>query len=188
MYRFYFNCHHWKPTRDQWVYANRCLPSREIQRIDEYAYERDRKVHLLKFNVQNPIFRLLGHSPVKSVVIQFFIKFTFDEFELIGRNPKNFYRLWSLKESYVKWLDTILRINQQLPSDKIRFDEQMIFLNDYDQQLITLCLSTTNPCQLFVELTIDDILHGCTPFDENKQEYFISWERFQTKRQTDIFS
>ncbi|CAF0940087.1 unnamed protein product [Adineta ricciae] len=54
MYRFYFNCHHWKPTRDQWVYANRCLPSREIQRIDEYAYERDRKSnHLFDFNLSH---------------------------------------------------------------------------------------------------------------------------------------
>jgi hypothetical protein len=42
-----------------------------------------------------------------------------------------------------------------------------------------------NPCQSFVELNIDDILHGCTPFDKNKEDDLISWERFQMKRQTD---
>ncbi|UJR22041.1 hypothetical protein I4U23_025109 [Adineta vaga] len=270
MYRFYFNCHHWKPTRDQWFYANRCLPIVELQRIDEYAYQRDVKFVLIgqlliryllshvfqekssSFNIQRTKsnrpylqsndsfdFNLSHHNQLvciagtfngqigcdtmlyqskqlrKENYDLFRKKFTLNEFDFIRKNSKNFYRLWSLKESYVKWLgigigfpllrlnfhlqrenfsknqiisDTILQINQQLPSDKIRFDEQMIFLNDYDQQLITLCLSTTNPCQLFLELTIDDILHGCTPFDKNKQDHFISWERFQMKRQTDIFS
>ncbi|CAF1034337.1 unnamed protein product [Adineta steineri] len=33
MYRFYINCHHWRPTRQQWIYANRCLPIDELKRV-----------------------------------------------------------------------------------------------------------------------------------------------------------
>lgn len=47
MYRFYFNCHQWKPTCAQWIYANQCLPIDEIQRINGYAYKRDAKFTLI---------------------------------------------------------------------------------------------------------------------------------------------
>lgn len=258
MYRFYFNCHRWKPTNNQWIYANHCLPYEEIQRIDQYIYQRDVKFSLIgqlliryllnrifnkksssfviertqsnrPFIQTNPSFdfNLSHHNQLVCIAGTFNEKigcdtmiygiekpnyklfrrkFTTNEFELIEKNPLNFFRLWCLKESYVKYLgigiafnflklnfhlqtkdfsqnnfisDTILDIN---PNHHLRFDEQIINLTDNQQQLITLCLSRNNPCQLFVELNIDDILHGCTPFDENKPENFISWERFQLKR------
>jgi 4'-phosphopantetheinyl transferase len=265
MYRFYFNCHHWKPTSNQWIYANRCLPIDEIQRIDQYAFQRDVKFTLIgqlliryllnrvfqkksssfllqrtkshrPFIQSNPSFdfNLSHHNQLVCIAGTFDgqigcdtmnyrmdkirkellrKKFTINEYELIEQNPENFSRLWCLKESYVKWLgrgigfqfsrlnfhlstkdfnnkniisDTRLEIDHQLPHDNIRFDEQIINLSSDAQQLITLCLSMTNPCQSFVELNIDDILHGCTPFDENKNINLISWERFQMKKQTDI--
>ncbi|CAF3128730.1 unnamed protein product [Rotaria socialis] len=269
MFRFYFNCHRWKPTRDQWIYANRCLPIDELKRIDEYVLQRDVKFTLVgqllirfllsrvfnenitsfdikrskdnrpfieskpsfDFNVshhnrlvciagtfdgqigcdtmiyQGEHIKKLNYNLIRK-------KFTLNEYDCIMKNPSNFYRLWCLKESYVKWLgigvgfqllrlnfhiktnefnrakaiisDTRLEIDNKLISNNLRFDEQIIFLSDNEQQIITLCLSTNNHCQSFVELTIDDILRGCTPFHRNKEDDLISWERFQMKRQTDI--
>ncbi|CAF1086860.1 unnamed protein product [Adineta steineri] len=270
MYRFYINCHHWRPTRQQWIYANRCLPIDELKRIDQYVYQRDVKFTLIgqlliryllnhvfhekssSFRIQrtklnrpfsqlNPSFdfnlshhhqlvciagTFHGQIGCDTILYQtnqirkenyelFRKKFTLNEYELIKKKSSNFYRLWCLKESYIKWLgigmgfqllrlnfhmdetedlipnkiisNTILNIDNQLNTDNIRFDEQIIFLNDNEQQIITLCLSRNNHCQLFVELNIDDILHGCTPFDKNKEDDLISWERFQMKRQTDLF-
>jgi len=267
MYRFYFNCHRWKPTYDQWIYANRCLPIEEIQRIDQYAYQRDVKFTLIGQLLIRYLLNRVFHKNSSSFVIQrtkfnrpfietnpsfdfnlshhnqlvciagtfdgqigcdtmiyqteknrkinyelFRKKFTKNEYDLIEKNPLNFYRLWCLKESYIKWLgigisfqllrlnfhlqtnnfienniisNTILEIDNQL-NNNIRFDEQIIHLSNTEQQIITLCLLMNNKCQSFVELNIDDILHGCTPYHKNKQDKFISWERFQLKRQTDI--
>jgi 4'-phosphopantetheinyl transferase len=266
MYRFYFNCHRWKPTYNQWIYANRCLPIDEIQRIDQYAFQRDVKFTLIgqlliryllnrifheksssfsiertksnrpfirsipsfDFNLshQNQLVCIAGtfHGQIgcdtmiykKRNYELFKKKFHLNEYKLIEKNPLNFSRLWCLKESYVKYLgigipfqlsrlnfhlqtkdfsknniisDTILEIDNQLNNNNnnIRFDEQILNLSNNEQQLITLCLSNNNPCQSFIELNIDDILHACTPFDENKQNNLISsWERFQMKRQIDI--
>lgn len=267
MFRFYFNCHRWKPTRDQWIYANRCLPTNELQRIDEYAYQRDVKFTLIgqllirylltkvfhensqlfhiqrtqhnrpfidskpsfDFNVShhNQLVAIAGtfdgkvgcdtmiYSKENQTEVNYRLiekKFTKNERDFIMKNSWNFYRLWCLKESYVKWLgigigfqllrlnfhintnefdstkpiisDTRLEIDNKLVNN-IRFDEQVISLSDNERQIITLCLSTKHNCQSFVELTIDDILHGSTPFHNNKQDDLISWERFQMKRQTD---
>jgi len=269
MYRFYFNCHHWKPTCNQWIYANRCLPNDEIQRIDQYVFQRDIKFTLIGQLLIRYLLNRIFHEKSSSFIIQrtksnrpfipsipsfdfnlshhnqlvciagtfhgqigcdtilyrtekirkinyelFRKKFTLNEYDLIEKNPLNFYRLWCLKESYVKYLgigigfqllklnfhiqtkdfienniisDTKLEIDNQLNNPHhLRFDEQIINLSNNEQQLITLCLSMNNHCQSFVELNIDDILHGCTPFDENKEDNLISWERFQMKRQTDI--
>jgi 4'-phosphopantetheinyl transferase len=264
MYRFYFNSHRWKPTYDQWIYANRCLPITKIQRIDEYVFQHDVKFALIgqlliryllnrvfqknssSFLIQrtkshrpfiqsNPSFDFnLSHrhelvciagtfdgqigcdtmdyqiKPINKTLLR--KKFTANENELIENNPWNFSRLWCLKESYVKWLgigigypllklnfhlqtkdltqtkiisDTKLEIDNQLIHSSIRFDEQIIHLSDNNDQIITLCLSIKSPCQSFVELNIDDILHGCTPFDENKNIHLISWQRFQMKKLTD---
>lgn len=120
----------------------------------------------------------------------------------------HFNRIWSLKESYVKWLghgishplssldfhintDEFDKNNpQQILSDttlnsandKLRFDEQIIYLSDNEEQIITLCLLKTNPCQSFIELNIEDILQKCTPFDDNNQDYETYWENFQKKK------
>jgi 4'-phosphopantetheinyl transferase len=267
MYRFYINCHHWRPTYNQWIYANRCLPIDELKRIDQYVYQRDVKFTLIGQLLIRYLLTRVFHKKSSSFVIQrtkyhrpfiqsnrsfdfnlshhnqlvciagtfhgqigcdtmlyrtekirkdnyelFRKKFTLNEYNAIEKDRNNFYRLWCLKESYVKWLgigigfpllrlnfhlqsktwnsneiisDTILEIDNQLNKNNIRFDEQIIFLSDNEQQIITLCLSMNNPCQSFVELNIDDILHGCTPFDKNKEDDLISWERFQMKRQTD---
>lgn len=263
MYRFYFNCHHWKPTYDQWIYANRCLPTDELQRIDQFVFQRDVKFALIGqllirylfnrvFHRESSSFHLhrtdynrpfipseptfdfnLSHrfhlvciagtfdgrigcdtmdyrikSLGKSILRK---KFTVKENQLIEENPLNFVRLWALKESYVKWLgmgvgfpffrlnfhlstkhfsssssrqiisDTKFDIDNQLVTSPIRFDEQLIDLSSTEQQLITLCLPETSPCQSFLQLDIDDLLHGCTPFDRNKTSPFITWERFQMK-------
>lgn len=262
------NCHHWKPSREQWLHANRCLPIVDLNRIDEYAFQRDVKFSLAgqlliryllskvfhqkssSFDIQRtklnrPFskstptfdFNISHHNQLVCIAGTFNgqigcdtmiykkenlqisnynvlrKKFTLDEYDFIMKNPSNFYRLWCLKESYVKYLgigvgfqllklnfhiktnefnknsiisDTILEIDEKLRNHNLRFDEQIIFLSEHEQQLITLCLSTNNHCQSFVELTIDDILHGLTPFDKNKEDDLISWERFQMKRQTDI--
>ncbi|CAF1126821.1 unnamed protein product [Rotaria sordida] len=268
MYRFYFNCHRWKPTRDQWLYANRCLPINELKRIDEYTYQRDVKFTLIGQLLIRYLLSQVFHKKSSSFIIERtkynrpFIKinpsfdfnlahynqlvciagtfngqigcdtmiykkeniqklnlnliqkkFTLNEYNFIKKNSSNFYRLWCLKESYIKWLgiglgynllklnfhintnefnknsiisDTILEIDNKLIVNNLRFDEQIIFLSDNEQQIITLCLLMNNHCQSFVELNIDDILHGCTSFDNNKEDDLISWERFQMKRQTDI--
>ncbi|CAF3587914.1 unnamed protein product [Rotaria sp. Silwood1] len=272
MYRFYFNCHRWKPTREQWLFANRCLPINELKRIDEYVYQRDVKFTLIGQLLIRYLLSQVFHKKSSSFILQrtkynrpfieilpsfdfnlshyhqlvciagtfhgkigcdtmiykkenhiqklnynlIYKKFTLNEYNYIINNPSNFYRLWCLKESYIKWLgiginynllklnfyintnefnynnniisDTNLIINNKLITNKLRFDEQIIFLSDNnnEQQIITLCLLMNNHCQSFVELNIDDILHGCTPFDNNKEDNLISWERFQMKRQTDI--
>ena len=266
MYRFYFNCQRWKPTLDQWIYANRCLPIEEIQRFDEYVFQRDVKFALIgqlliryllnrafekkssSFLVQRtesarpfvqtyPAFDFnLSHrdqlvciagtfhgrigcdtmnyrtkSTGKAILRK---KFTKHENELIEKNPQNFSRLWCLKESYVKWLGTgiafpLLSLNFHLStedfvskeiisdtrleittqsisssssSSPLRFDEELIHLSTTDQQIITLCLANHSSCQAFVQLNLDDILHGCTPFDPNKEMHLRSWERFQMKK------
>ena len=121
---------------------------------------------------------------------------------------RRFYRLWSLKESFIKWtgrgLDSRLsnldfRIqtkdfdsNQpaQIISDtqlhlqehpSLRFDEQVIYLPNGEEQIITVCLSATNPCQLFVQLTIDEVLQGCTPLVEHLIDEEKWWIDFQKK-------
>lgn len=263
MYRFYFNCHHWKPTYDQWVYANRCLPHDELQRIDQNVFERDVKFSLIGQLLIRYLFQRVFHQPSSSFHIQrtdsnrpylpshptfdFNLshryqlvciagtfdgrigcdtmdyrklpigksilqkKFTIEERQLIDENPLNFVRLWALKESFVKWLgmgigfpllrlnfhlstkdfsssphqilsDTKLELIPPLKTNAIRFDEQLINLSSTEQQLLTLCLAEQSPCQSFLSLEIDDLLHGCTPFDRNKAtSSFIPWERFQMK-------
>lgn len=124
----------------------------------------------------------------------------------------HFNRIWCLKESYVKWLghgishplasldfhintdefdknnpeqilsNTILDLKDEKPNDELRFDEQIIYLSDNEQQIIALCLSKTNKCQPFIELNIDEILKGCTSLDENQQGDEKSWENFQKKK------
>jgi 4'-phosphopantetheinyl transferase len=272
MYRFYINCHRWRPTRDQWIYAIRCLPIDELNRIDQYVFQRDVKFTLVGQLLIRYLLTRVFHQKSSSFLIQRtehnrpFIqsirtfdfnlshhhqlvciagtfdgrigcdtmiyrtdkirhdyrnllrkKFTANENDFIMKNSRDenirlsrFYRLWCLKESYLKWLgvgiafqllrlnfqiqtaefgnneiisDTKLEIDNQLIADNnIRFDEQIISLENNEQQIISLCLSMKNKCQSFVELTIDDILHGCTPFDENKEDDLIWWERFQMKK------
>ncbi|CAF4638080.1 unnamed protein product, partial [Rotaria magnacalcarata] len=70
----------------------------------------------------------------------------------------------------------------KLIDEKLRFDEQIIYLPDNEQQIITLCLSDKNNCEPFIELTIDEILESCTPLDENKQDEEIWWIHFQGKQ------
>ena len=124
----------------------------------------------------------------------------------------HFYRLWSLKESYVKWLgcglgftlsrlnfcintdefnqynheqilsNTILELDNKNQNDKLRFDEQIIYLDDNEQQIITLCLSNNHPIQPFIELTIDEVLKECTPIDENQSGEEKWWDSFQKKK------
>jgi 4'-phosphopantetheinyl transferase len=124
---------------------------------------------------------------------------------------RHFHRLWSLKESYVKWLgygigftlsrlnfcintdefdknnpkqvltDTILELDNKVIDNELRFDEQIIYLPDNEQQIITLCLLKKNNCQPFIELTMEEILKGCTPLDKNGQGEEKWWENFQKK-------
>lgn len=115
-----------------------------------------------------------------------------------------FYRLWSLKESYVKWLGqgvsfplstlnfhistvdieptTILSDTRLSIDPSLRFDEQLISFADDDQQLITVCVSHPNPCRPFVELSIDDLLDVCTPIDEDRADLEQYWQSFENKQ------
>lgn len=111
---------------------------------------------------------------------------------------RHFHRIWALKESYVKWLgqgisyplaqldfsirtnefdstksdqilsDTNLEINHQSVHDQLRFDEQIVYLDDDEQQILTVCLKPNNPCQPFVQVSIDDLLNECVPLNENE--------------------
>jgi 4'-phosphopantetheinyl transferase len=123
----------------------------------------------------------------------------------------HFNRIWSLKESYVKWLgygigfklsrlnfcintdefdtnnpkqvlsDTILELDNRAIDDELRFDEQIIYLPDNEQQIITICLLKKNKFEPFIELNIEEILKGCTPLDENGQGEEKWWENFRRK-------
>ena len=114
---------------------------------------------------------------------------------------RDFVRFWCLKESYVKWLGKGLtfplsKLNFQISSSfnqtiltdtrlehlsDLRFDEQLISLENDEQQLITLCLSKSNPIETFIQLTIDDLLDRCTPFDDQRIDQYLSWKRFENK-------
>jgi 4'-phosphopantetheinyl transferase len=139
----------------------------------------------------------------------FILKETKDE----KKRFRHFHRLWCLKESYVKWLgygigfklsrlnfriktdefdqtnpnqvlsDTILELDNKPIDEELRFDEQIIYLSDNEQQIITVCSSKKNDCQPFIELTIEEILKGCTPLDLNDQGEEKWWNNFHQKKE-----
>ncbi|CAF0890086.1 unnamed protein product [Adineta steineri] len=77
--------------------------------------------------------------------------------------------------------DTILELDNKSVNDQLRFDEQIIYLPNNEQQIITLCSSTKTNCQPFTELNIDEILKNCTPLNENKPGEEKWWNNFQKK-------
>ena len=146
-------------------------------------------------------------------------EFTKNEYDYILKKSsdvnvhfRHFYRIWCLKESYVKWLgcgigftlarmnfciqtdefdesdaqqvlsDTKLELDNAPLKDDLRFDEQIIPLENNEKQIIAVCLSNKNSCQPFIELTITDILQGCSPLDETKQADEKWWQNFQAKK------
>lgn len=145
--------------------------------------------------------------------------FTQNEYDFILKTSsdetvrvQHFYRLWSLKESYVKWLgqgvayplaqlnfsihtttfdsskpdqilsDTNLEINNQSVHDELRFDEQIIYLDKDEQQIVTLCLKPTNQCQPFMEVSIEHLLNECTPLNENESADEKWWLLFEKQK------
>lgn len=70
MYRFYFNCHQWKPTCEQWIYATQCLPIDEIHRINQYAYKRDTKFTLIGQLLTRYLLRHVFQNSTSDVEIQ----------------------------------------------------------------------------------------------------------------------
>ena len=278
MFRYYINCEQWNPTRDQWIYATRCIASTEVERIDRFMFKRDAKFalagqllirYLLSKALQGPSssfviqrtqygrpyvdhqpefdFNLSHHyhlvciagtfegrvgcdtmeyqvnqnprEPIESTTNLLRREFASDEYDFILRKSndekkrfRHFYRIWGLKESYVKWLgvgigftlarmnfrvqtdefnsndrqqvlaDTLLELDQRPLDEKLRFDEQIIYLPNNEQQIITLCGSEKNPCQPFVELTIEEILNGCTPLLDNEQGNEKWWINFDKKK------
>jgi 4'-phosphopantetheinyl transferase len=140
----------------------------------------------------------------------FILKQTTDE----KKRFRHFHRLWCLKESYVKWLgigigfnlssmnfriktdefdpanpnqvlsDTLLELNNKPTDDKLRFDEQIIYLSDNEQQILTVCVSKEIDCQPFIELTIEEILKGCTPLDINTPAEDKWWDNFHRKKRS----
>ncbi|UJR27165.1 hypothetical protein I4U23_008463 [Adineta vaga] len=278
MYRFYINCENWKPTRDEWIQATRCITQIELERIDKFVFQRDAKFALAgqlliryllaqalqrkssSFEIQrteygrpfiNSLekfdFNLSHHyhlvciagtfngligcdtmeyrvntpqkESIESVTNLLRREFTDNEYNFILNKSKDekirfnhFYRLWCLKESYVKWLgcgigyqlsrmnfcintdvfdesntkqvlsDTKLELDNKLVDNDLRFDEQIISLSNNEQQIIALCLSNKDSCQPFVELTMEEILKGCSPLDETKQGDETWWNRFNTKK------
>jgi len=278
MYRFYVNCNTWEPTRDQWIYATRCITKTELERIDKFIFQRDAKFALAgqlliryllaqafqrkssSFEIQRTEYRRpfvdstlkfdfnLSHhhqlvciagtfdgkigcdtmeykvntaqrESIESLTNLLRGEFTKNEYDFILNKSKDekirihhFYRLWCLKESYVKWLgvgvgfklsrmnfciktdefdennpqqvlsNTKLEIDNKLLEENLRFDEQIIYLPNNEHQIITLCLSDKNNCQPFIQLTIDEILKGCSPLDENGQGEEKWWNSFKTKK------
>jgi 4'-phosphopantetheinyl transferase len=124
----------------------------------------------------------------------------------------HFHRLWCLKESYVKYIgygigfqlsrlnfcintdefdennheqilsDTKLELDKKFLDDKLRFDEQIIYLPDNEQQIITVCLSNKHNCQPFIELNMEEIMKGCSPLNDNEQGDEKWWKSFQSKK------
>jgi 4'-phosphopantetheinyl transferase len=278
MYRYYINCNNWNPTHDQWIYATRCITKTELERIDEFVFQRDAKFALAgqlliryllsqafqrksstfeiqrneykrPFIVSTPKFDFnLSHhhhlvciagtfdgdigcdtmeyqtnnkqrQTIEETTDLLRREFTENEQNFILKKSKDekirfahFNRLWCLKESYVKLIgygigftlsrlnfciktdefdknnpqqilsDTILELDNRAMDKEFRFDEQVIYLPDNEQQIITLCLSKTNKCEPFIELNIEEILKNCTPLDENGQGEEKWWENFQTKK------
>ena len=123
----------------------------------------------------------------------------------------HFNRLWCLKESYIKYIGfgigfKLARLNfcintdefdennhEQILSDTkleldnkvlpLRFDEQVIYLSDNEQQIITVCLTEKHNVQPFIELTIEEILKGCSPLNENEQADNKWWKNFEKKKE-----
>lgn len=276
MFRFYVNTFEWSPTRDQWLFACRCIPTTELERIDGFVFKRDAKFalvgqliirYVLARALQQPSssfevkrtdrrrpyvesspaidFNMSHHHQLVCVAATFDGRIGCDtmEYRVHGKQRqtmqemtdllrtefapneynfilnesrdeatriRRFYRLWSLKESYIKWsgrgLDSPLaqldfrvqtsdfNVHQidQIISDtrlyqnhsldpSIRFDEQVIYLPNGEEQIIAVCLSSTNPSQPFVQLTIDDLLQGCTPLDEHPNDEEKWWNHFHNK-------
>ncbi|CAF0828339.1 unnamed protein product [Didymodactylos carnosus] len=121
---------------------------------------------------------------------------------------KNFHRLWCLKESYVKMIgqgigfellrldfnikslfdetdqnqiisDTRLMIDNRF-NQNVRFDEQIIYLSDNQQQIVTLCLAPTNPIEKFIELDMSDVIKSSTPIRDNFDKQL--WENHTKKK------
>ena len=278
MFRYYINCEQWNPTRDQWIYASRCITNTELERIDKFVFQRDAKFalagqllirYLLSKALQGPSssfvirrteygrpyvehqpefdFNLSHHyhlvciagtfdgrvgsdtmeyqvnrpsrEPIEATTNLLRGEFAPNEYDFILKRSsdekkrfRHFYRIWCLKESYVKWLgigigfklsrmnfrvqtdefnredtqqvlsDTLLELDNQLIKEKLRFDEQIISLANNEQQIITLCGSEKNPCQPFLELAMEEILNGCTPLESNGQGEEIWWMNFEKKK------
>jgi len=146
-------------------------------------------------------------------------EFTPTEYDFIVRTSsdetvrfQHFHRIWSLKESYVKWLgqgvgyplaqlnfsirtrefdssqpdqivsDTNLEINQQSVRDELRFDEQIVYLDDNEQQILTVCLKPTHQCQPFVEVSIEDLLNARVPLNTNENADENWWLLFEKQK------
>lgn len=278
MQRYYINCNNWKPTRDEWLYAIRCITDTEVERIHKFVFQRDAKFALAgqlliryllaqTFQRKSSSFQIkrtergrpfieatprfdfnLSHhgqlvciagtfdgqvgcdtmeykvnkaqrETIESTTNLLRQEFTKNEYNFILSKStdekirfRHFHRLWCLKESYVKWLgcgigftlsrmnfcigtdefdetnpkqvlsDTKLELDNRLIDEDLRFDEQIIYLSNDEQQIITICSSSKNDCQPFVELTIDELLKGCTPLDGNENEKEEWWNKFQGKK------
>ena len=278
MYRFYFNCHAWQPTRDEWLFGSRCIPTVQLERIERFVFERDAKLafvgqllsrYVLAQAFQRPSSSFLirrtergrpyveteptfdfnyshhhhlvclagtfdgrigcdtmeyqtkerRRESIESTTNLLRGEFSKDEYDFILKNTsdeagrvRHFHRLWSLKESYVKWSgdgihsslskldfrvrtaefdennqeqilsDTILHEDGNPIDPQLRFDEQIIYLPNQEEQIVTLCLPRANPCQPFVELTMEQILLSCTPLDEHPHEEGKWWISLQSKK------
>ena len=277
MYRFYFNCHEWTPSREEWISGSRCIPTAELTRIERFVFQRDAKFafigqllsryvlaqafqrpsssfHVQRTNRNRPFvetqptfdFNYSHHHQLVCIAATFDGRvgcdtmeyqtdgkrresiesttnllrgeFAKDEYDFILKNGtdeagrvRHFYRLWCLKESYVKWSgdgldsslskldfrvrteefddsnhqqilsDTILHKDGKPVDQQLRFDEQIIYLPNQERQIVTLCLSHSNPCQPFVALTMKQILSSCTPLDEHPQDEEKWWISFRSK-------
>ena len=76
MYRYYINSHRWRPTREQWLRARRCLPRAELERIEQYAFQRDMK------------FTVLGQLLIRYLLTRAFQQRRSSSFD-IQRTPSN---------------------------------------------------------------------------------------------------
>ncbi|CAF0739161.1 unnamed protein product [Didymodactylos carnosus] len=278
MFRFYINCHLWRPTIDEWLCSVRCVPNSEIQRIDRFVFQRDAKFALAgqlliryvlskaykrqryPFTIERSgkgrpyikelngefDFNLSHHGQLVAIGATFDghigcdtieyssspaittenrsaeyrtrlfqKKFTENEqkFILNDQNEhvrrKTFHRLWCLKESYVKMFgqgigfellrldfnvkslfnesdrnqilsDTIVSIDNKPSTHNVRFDEQIIYFNNNQQQIITLCLTPTNPIEKFVELNMSDVIKTCIPVRDTTDKQL--WDSYMKKR------
>ncbi|KAL1439587.1 hypothetical protein MTO96_010066 [Rhipicephalus appendiculatus] len=270
--RWAFNVRAWQPTREQWLYALRCVQPEEKERIQKFVFTKDAKASMIgrlllrkciselrgvpyqdinfsrnehnrpilmqpqrtgqpfDFNVSHQgDYAVLAAADYPSVGVdvmkteysggktieeffavmkrQFtpkewsFIEQPGTESDLLGR----FYRLWCLKESFVKATGAGLTVDLQrldftcltkeLNQGTITSDTQLCFdgrllsdwifqetMLDYEHCVCTALKvgsKTTSPdCKLFTVLSFDELTNGSHPFGLSNDS---DWTQFAEK-------
>ncbi|XP_037569210.1 L-aminoadipate-semialdehyde dehydrogenase-phosphopantetheinyl transferase-like [Dermacentor silvarum] len=270
--RWAFNVRAWQPTREQWLYALRCVQPEEKERIQKFVFTKDAKasmigrlllrkciselrhvpyhdIHLGRNEHNRPVlthpqlavrsfdfnvshqgdFAVLAADDYPNVGVdvmkteysggktiqEFFAvmkrQFTPKEWSFVEQPGtesdllRRFYRLWCLKESFVKATGAGLSIDLQrlnfncltkelkqgtiTSNTKLYFDDQLLSdwifqetMLDHDHCVCTALNvgnETTSPdCKLFTVLSFDELTSGSHPLGSSND---FDWTQFTEK-------